>query len=637
VGDIAVVLFVLRDSPQVMTPGAHPGATATRSWWRAASYGALAILVCATTSVAWWMSRPAADRPRVTRFSLTVGDDERLLLTAAPVVSISPDGTKVAYQTTRGVHVRSMEEGTDRLVETRGVNLVFSPDSGWLAFYAPTDRALQKISLRGGAPITLCDAATPAGISWGSTGIVFGQGRRIVRVPADGGAPEELVTVEAGELARAPQLLPDGDSLLFTIASADQGPADEARIVVQSLKSGQRKTLVENGSDGRYLASGHLVYALGGALFARAFNLQDLRVTGGAVPVVDGMRRGSARPLPDRALETAQFSVSQTGSLVYVPGPSVPSANQLQLVLDDGQGKITPFKIPPQPYQYPRSSPDGRYVVFTTDDRKEENIWIYELEGTSSPRRITFGGKNRYPVWSGDGRWIAFQSDREGDAALFRLLADGSSAQPERLTKADPGTSHTPESWSLDGQYVLFTITTGNDVALQLLSMTDRRVTPFSGVHSSVFTNAVFSPDGLWVAYSAREPNRTRNTLYVEPFPPTGAKHQIATNDAHMPVWSRDGRTLFFIHPDMRSRTGNVAFVQTPVYTRPAFSAGQPVLVDRDFAITGPAIGRSRTFDVLPDGRFIGVRDELLGGREPDRVEVVLNWFEELKARVPPN
>ena len=191
--------------------------------------------------------------------------------------------------------------------------------------------------------------------------------------------------------------------MLFTLATTATADGwDKAQIVVQSLKSSERKTLVLGGSDARYLPTGHLVSALGGVLFAVPFDLPRLAVTGGPVPIVEGVRRASGAGSRSGA---AQFSVSSTGSLVFVPGPVSAAVSQRSVGLFDRKGGSELLKIQPGPYQLPRISPDGKRIAFGSDDGKEASIWIYELSGTSSMRRLTFEGQghNRFPVWSADG------------------------------------------------------------------------------------------------------------------------------------------------------------------------------------------------------------------------------------------
>jgi Tol biopolymer transport system component len=648
-GDIAGALFVLRDP---LLSGATSGAVPTAApvaasrTRRALAYVGIALLAAAVTSAGWWAFRPSPQPAQVARFLISLPQNESLLPTVTRVVAISPDGTKLAYISSGGLHMRRMSGGESTVVSRPSAGAVgsatFSPDGESLVFWAGRERKLKRIAATGGAAVTLCDAAVPFGITWGVDGIVFGQGSSgIARVSPEGGSPEVLATVEGDEQAAAPQLLSDGDSLLFTIApsSATQDAWDRARVVIQSLRSHRRTTIIEGGSEARYLPTGHLVYAAGGVLFARPFDLRRLRPLGPPAPIVEGIRRGSGIRtglLSPGIWSALQFAVSDTGTLVYVAGPGLLSTD-VQLTINDRAGTRTRLKLPPGPYQWPRVSPDGNRLAYGTDDGKEANIWIYDLTREAPARRLTFEGHNRFPVWSGDGKWVAFQSDREGDQAIFRQEADAPGAKnAERLTKPEAGASHAPEAWSPDGETLLFNSTKGSEVALQMLSLSSRRTTPWPGVQTTMWPNAVFSPDGHWVGYAARALDGPA-VVYVEPFPPTGLKFQVASGDAHFPVWSRDGRELFY-NDASRAVNGRVGFVSAAVATRPSFRVvGSPVQTPRFFNTVASGVARARTYDVLPDGRFVGVADESLLVDQPaiSEIQVVLNWFEDLKTRVP--
>ena len=254
-------------------------------------------------------------------------------------------------------------------------------------------------------------------------------------------------------------------------------------------------------------------------------------------------------------------------------------------------------------------------------------VSIYDLSGASAPSRLTYDGNNRFPIWSGDGLRVAFQSDREGDSAVWWQPADSGTA--ERLTRPDAGTSHVPESWSPDGEVLLFSATKDSVSSLWTYSLRDRKATPFSDVKgSSLPTNAMFSPDGHWVAYQFKEPGSagTEGVTYVEPFPPTGKKNQIVQGGR--PMWSRDGKELFFVPAPGR-------FMAVTVRTAPSFTFTSPVAVPRGFVEALPA--NPRTFDVLPDGRFVvvGTQGQSQSTPGPTQIHVVLNWFEELKRLVP--
>ena len=310
--------------------------------------------------------------------------------------------------------------------------------------------------------------------------------------------------------------------------------------MVKSLRSGEIKTVLENGSHARYVPTGHLVYARGGVLFAVPFDTERLEVTGGQVPIVEGVWR-----TPAANSGAALFSVSDTGSLIYVPGPAAAASAQTGLAFIDRKGVAEPLNIPPDVSTYPRVSPDGTRVAFGTSDGKQDVVSTYELSGANMVRRLTFEGNNRFPVWSANGNRVAFQSDRQGDPAIWWQLADGGGTA-EKLTTPEPGTSHTPESWSPDGEVLLFSERKGLMSSLWSFTLKDRKKTLFGDVNASTLpTNAVFSPSGRWVAYQIGQSGVTEGTLYVVPFPPTGTKHLIAQQGGR-PLWSRDGRELFY-------------------------------------------------------------------------------------------
>jgi len=400
---------------------------------------------------------------------------------------------------------------------------------------------------------------------------------------------------------------------------------------VQSLRTGERTTIIEGGSDARYLQSGHIVYAHSGVLFAVPFDAERLRVLGGPVPVLEGVSSAYAA-----ATGTAQFSVSRTGSLVYIPGPGTTTGTERELAFIDRKGAMELLKARPAPYEHPRVSPDGTRVAVDTDDGKNANVWIYELSGTTSVRQLTFGARNKYPVWAPDGKRVAFQSDREGDLAIFWQLADGTGT-PERLTRSENDTAHVPESWSSDGRTLSFDVAKrASEHALWTLSLPDRKTAPFDDVQhrGNAPIASTFSPDGRWLAYTWNGSEPTG--VFVQPFPATGAKYLVAASALH-PMWSPDGKELFVA---ARGR-----FASVKVLAQPAFSVGNPsplqIQIDR---LREGGGGGSRERDITPDGkRFIGV---VTANTQPDssngriqavlnRIQVVLNWTEELNQRVP--
>ena len=247
-------------------------------------------------------------------------------------------------------------------------------------------------------------------------------------------------------------------------------------------------------------------------------------------------------------------------------------------------------------------------------------------------RRLTLGSRNRLPVWSPDGEHVAFQSDRDGDLGLFWQRADGTTAA-ERLTKPDRDTAHVPESWSPDGKTLLFTVAKGSSYSLAALSLPDKKWTPVGGIQSLYPPAATFSPDGRWVAYSAGESvGRGARSLFVQPFPTTGATYQISKTFGIQPMWSPDGKELFY-------SPGVGQWVAVSVTTRPTFTFGNPVPVLESLFVER-GLGVERNTDIMLDGkRFLGVvaagQGSTSGAPAAPQIQVVLNWFEELKARVP--
>ena len=150
----------------------------------------------------------------------------------------------------------------------------------------------------------------------------------------------------------------------------------EFGIVAQSLKSGERKVLLEGGGDARYLSSGHIVYAVGGVVFAVPFDLGRISASGSPRPVIEGVRRSDVTG-------ASQFAVADTGTLTYVSGPSDPITDDRRLALIDRAGAVTPLKLPMRAYETPRVSPDGRRLAVGDANDEVADIWIYELSGAS--------------------------------------------------------------------------------------------------------------------------------------------------------------------------------------------------------------------------------------------------------------
>ena len=635
IGDLRVELETAMAEPLAKPLEAAQAAPAQPKplWKRAVPVAAAVVLTAAFTSAGMWYFTPSAPKPLM-RFSVTLAEGQQFTGTGRSVVAISPDGSQMVYVANQRLYHRAMSELEARPVpgtETwqTVLNPVFSPDGRSLAFFAVSDLTLKKIAVAGGASVTLCPADVPFGMSWGEDGIVFGQGTKgILRVSENGGKPEVLVSAEKGEGLQGPQVLPGGEAVLYAVFTGGNLDSswEKAKIYVQPLKPGSaRKLLIDGGADARYVSTGHIVYAFGGTLFAVPFDLGRLQVTGGQVPVVEGVRRSTATS------GAAHFSFSNAGSLIYVPGPvSISGGAQITLAMFGRQGELERLKLPLKAYAFPRVSPDGKRVAVSTDDPKDSNVWIYDLAGSTAPRQLTLGGANRYPVWSANGERVAFQSDREGDLGIFWQKADGTGTA-ERLTpKPEQGIAHIPDSWSPDGKMLAYTAIKGSEAAVWIYSFQDKKVSVFAEKAGALIGRAAFSPDGKWLAYQSTETGTPQ--IFVQPFPSTGAKYPVARGG--QPFWSPDGREILY-----NPAAQQIAFVG--IATRPSFSFGEPTIMPLAGLRSRNPATDPRVWDVMPDGKkIIGTAEASAdpvssGTTAGPQIQVVLNWFEDLKQRVP--
>ncbi|MET0214975.1 MAG: protein kinase [Vicinamibacterales bacterium] len=639
VADISAAKFVLKELTHVSEARASGSVPVPVSRRRILLPALAASVVTAIVAgAAAWALRPIPPAPVVTQFEFGLPEGQSFTGTSRQMVALSPDGTKVVYLANGRMYVRSIGELEPRAVpgvesDPTMLSPMFAPDGDSIAFFGQQQNILRRIPVSGGAASTIAMVkVTPFGVSWSAEGILIGQGRAgIVRVPAAGGEPEQVASVAEDEWAHGPQMLPGGRTLIYTLAKgSDVDRWDKARVVAHSLVDGTTRVLIEGGSDARYLPTGHLVYVLGGTIFAVPFDAESLMVTGTPMPVIVGVRRGTGL-----VTGTAQMAVSTNGTLAYLPGPANPSTTR-SLLIGDGSSEPVALKIPPGQYVHPRAAPDGKTIaVGRIDDGQQSDIWTYDLSGATEIRRLTFGGNNRFPVWFSDSRRVAFQSARDGDRGIFWQNADGTGTA-ERLTTAAAGEEHVPESWSRDGTRMLFAVLKGPNRALWVFTLDGRKTEPFGNVQSLESFSATFSPDGRWVAYAFTDRTggltSANRGVFVEPFPATGEKHQVPKVgvDFH-PVWAPDGTRIFVVPAAAQP------LAAVPVVTRPSIAFGTATVLPR-MPRPGLLLSDLRGYDVLADGRVISTTagDAANAALRPE-VRVVLNWFEELKRLAPAN
>jgi len=581
----------------------------------------LAVAAGLVAGMAAWNLKPPPSRP-VSRLSLMLPPGDQFTNMGSHVVALSPDGRLLAYGANQQLYLRAMDqmEATPiRGTEGGGRSPFFSPDGQWVGFWA--DGQLRKVSVSGGAPVTLCKARNPWGASWEANDtIVFGQGREgILQVSAAGGTPEVLVpTSSIDGVAHGPQILPDGKSLLFTIDDGIYTNWDNAQIVVQSMTTGERRVLIEEGTDARYVSTGHLVYALRGTLLAVPFDAARTEVSGGPVSLVEGVATAGMWT------GAAHFSFSETGSLVYVDGFENEIARTLVWV--DREGREESLAAEPRAYAYPRISPDGTRVALDIRDQ-EQDIWIWDFARETLTRLTFDAGRDLYPLWTPDGRRIVFGSgvSSGGAANLFWKAADGTGVA-EQLT--DSPIHQVPQSISPDGKQLVYretTVKSGND--LRVLSLEGERSSEALQATAFDELNAEVSPDGRWLAYQSNESGQ--GEIYVRTFPNVNeGRWQISTGGGTRPLWGPVGSELFYL-----ARGGRLMVV--PVQTDPSFTAGRAeILFEEPYYVEASVAGRA--YDISPDGRrFLMIKESEEDTSVPMSMTVVLNWFEELERLVP--
>jgi eukaryotic-like serine/threonine-protein kinase len=586
---------------------------------------ATAILSVIIAGVAGWILKPTPkSEPRqVTRFEHYPAEDQQLINSAYPVLAVSPDGRQFVYSTTKGLCRRSLDELDTRLISSAAenpLNPFFSPDGQWVGYLSMANGKLKKVAISGGAPVVLCEVGNVIGASWNSDNtIVYSQsGKGIMRVSAGGGTPETLIGEEK-ELLYQPRLLPDGKSVLFTL-----GTNEGYKIVVQSLESREQKVRFK-GDAAWYLPTGHIVYALENNLFAVPFNLDTLQATGTSVQMVEGVFRAGPLYAP-------QYAISTSGTLIYVPTAITAASQGRTLVWVDGNGKEEPLAAAPSDtYRAFRISPDGTRVALTVNTGSKSDIWIWDLV-REARTRLTFNEGSEYPLWTLDGKRIVFSLSRGGMVLgdVYWKAADGT-GEEEKLGTV-PNRSLYPWSWSSDGKtLVLMDQTLRGEAAgsylgshIGALSIEgDRKWKPL--LQEKLYeAHPQISPNGRWMAYVSNESGK--GEVYVRPFPEVGkGKWQVSTGGGADPLWSPDGRELFY-------RTLDSVFA-VDVQTEPTFKNGKPKPLFQGAYF----VDAGHTWDLGPDGkRFLMMKvSEPTPAEAPRKINIVVNWTEELKQRVP--
>ena len=540
----------------------------------------------------------------------------------APQAAISPDGSRIVFvsEGAQGYELWLRDIGSieaRQIPGTAGAAFPFwSADSRNVGFFARGK--LKKASIAGGWPQDVCDAPDGRGGTWNRDNqIVFTPftSGGLQQVSAAGGTPTAISQLDsdyAETSHRFPWFLPDGRHFLY---SATVGtccpPPIPARVRIGALGTTSTATVMQVESSVAY-AAGHVLFNRDGTLMAQPFDLSARALRGDPFPVVDGVSAEGSR--------YASFSVAESGTLVYAgSGPPI----QGQLTWMDRSGRPLRKVGEPAPYATVALSPDDKWVA--TNFRLPSadasgNVYVIDAESGES-KRVTFERAQDYsPIWSPDGQRVVFVGRRERAPALIAVRMR--TMQEEVLLRLEMTTATAsgfrPSDWSRDGRYILgthsWTPTRSMDIWTLLADTRERRPYVETPAHES---NAVFSPDGKWVAYELSDVGREGTQIFVRRFPPTDEKHQISTGGGVQPLWGPSGNEIFFTTP-----TGQMVLMRAEVTLGEVFQSRPPRPL---FTVqTMPSGGLTRHYAVSSDGQRF-----LFAVRQPapsPPLTVVVNW-----------
>ena len=583
---------------------------------------AAAVAAALLTGFVTWMSgrvpTGSALTGAVTRFPINIPNE--YVLGSYWMVDISPDGRQIVYAANGRMFLRSLDrlEATPLGDATERIDVpVFSPDGLWIAYSAFPGSAkaeLRRINVAGGQPTTLC--ATTGfirGMRWIGDRLVFAQGDGtnigIYEVPAAGGSARQLVASIGDERMSNPDVLDDGDTLLFT--RTDRGTATS--LLAMSLKSGQRRVILDDARWGRVLPDGHLLYVRANTLAIQPIDLPTLKPTGGATVILDNIPVSGSFPY------AVNVAINRTGSLAYM---TAPGQQRLPVWLDRTTGRETPVGAPPKPYVYPNISPDGSRIAFNVRENTYAD-WIWDVRGQTLSRITTDAEDPRYAIWSADSRRVMYSTtEGVGLRKLVARPADGSGS-PEALSPRVVNAY--PLAASPDGRFLLFKQGPAAQFGLEMLSLGPDRgfttVLPYSGQSVGV---ADISPDGRWIVH--QEGGAVGGSIVVRPFPHVEGGRWVVAQGGTRPLWSKSGRELFYLTPDA-SHIAAIPIGAGPAFT---FSHGTEIADVRRFLMV-PQSGSGdtgRTYDVSADGQRFLVFAPVDNKRE--EIVVVEHWINEL-------
>jgi Tol biopolymer transport system component len=620
---IAIEQAIASPTGEPATPPQQAAAKTGPRWLRVLPW-AVAFVALAVATIALWPSRLKTN-PAV-RFAVGLPAGTAAATSNRYTVAISPDGQQLAFVLSRGglqqLYTRRVDSiETTPIPGTEGASSpFFSPDGQWVGFVA--DGKFKKIRLGGGVAAALADAPDSRGATWlADDSIVFtpGPATGLWRIPAAGGAPEELTKIQDNKNERThrwPCALPSGKAVLFTIGTKDSSENyDDSEIDAVVVATGERKQILKGGRMAQYFpATGHLIFAHEGSLFAIAFDPDSLTTRGKSVQILQGV-------VGEKTTGASNFAVSSTGTIFLIPGNEETSDRLLAWL--DPSAKPVLLSVPARQFYEPKLSPDGQRVALDIVAGNVTDVWIFDLT-RNTLGRLTFGPTNYAPVWSADGRRVIYRKDTlDGKSSIVWKSADGTGEEEILLANYRPAY---PTSASLDGKWLLLMVVDPKSQSdIYVLPLTgDRKPQPFvAGPFDE--SGATFSPDGRWVAYSANETGRYE--IYVKPFPSGNGRWQVSTDGGGEARWSPAGKEIIY---KFESR-----YTVLPVETAGTFRPGTPRLyLDSGRAPFNAASGSS--FCLSRDGKRILTPYQQRPESARLDLVVAVNWAEEVRRATAP-
>jgi DNA-binding winged helix-turn-helix (wHTH) protein/Tol biopolymer transport system component len=542
-------------------------------------------------------------QPPTTRFTIELAEGQYFDV-GMRSIAVSRDGRTLVYCVTDaegwGLYRRSLDDLTGVPINGAegGWAPFFSPDGEWIAFF--TESELRKVPVTGGAAITLCKVDASGSGSWGDEDVIIFTGISpwgLWQIDAKGGEPRRLTAPDtaAGELShRTPQLLPDGESVLFTITS------NTPRTALLSLDALEHTVVAEGMWNARLLPTGHFIFCSFGSLQVQPFDLEQRRPLGDPLEIVAGQEIGST-----------QLAYSDNGCLFYIPYSKASADTRLALLTLGADAEIVP--VAARPFQAIKAGPGDEQLAVVIYNGALNDIWTVRT-GDGALSRLTFEGNNAAPIWSPDGAWLAFASSRGGSYDIYRKRIDGS--QPaEKLLAGEP--HQFPTSWSPDGNELIYTEIhpeTGRDIWALAWSEEGWSSRPLIRTEGEEHAGRL-SPDGRWLAYSCNSGRQYE--VFLQPYPELEGKWQVSIGGGSAPFWAADGKSLYYHHA--------TEILRVPVSLDSGVQVGAPVVVvaDTDQVVTA----RASTVDA---GKLVAVVKDK-GVVPATEIHGVVSWFAELQ------